>query len=48
MKTNEEMLAAIYANADLMVCSTTPRVLVGFAEHVASLGLLLLRACLGI
>lgn len=43
MKTNEGMLDVIYANADLVVGRTMPPVLVSFAEHVASLRLLLLH-----
>ncbi|WP_045687729.1 hypothetical protein [Hymenobacter sp. AT01-02] len=43
MKTNEEMLEVIYANADLVVGKTMPSVFIVFAEHVASLRLLLLK-----
>jgi hypothetical protein len=43
METNEEMLKAIIANADLVVGKEMPQVLIDFAEHVATLRLLLLK-----
>jgi len=43
MKTNEEMLLVIYDNADLVVGGKMQSIFVVFAEHVASLRILLLR-----
>lgn len=43
IKTNEEMLQVIYDNADLVVGEKMQSIFVVFAEHVASLKILLLR-----
>jgi hypothetical protein len=43
MKTNEGMLEVIYNNSDLVVGEKMPIFFVGFAEHVASLRLLVLK-----
>lgn len=43
IKTNEGMLEVIYANADLVVGKTMPDAFIVFAEHVASLRLLLIK-----
>jgi hypothetical protein len=43
MKTNEGMLEVIYNNADLAIGQKMPQVFVSFAEHVASLRILLLK-----